>query len=529
MNEASPLRTPLREQHPAHAGPASSPPADASPRATGNRWVKATPVWVAVTCLAILASFLAVPRWRNSVIAAVSARFSPATDTHGHNDEHVAPDESVPEKLEAPGEHAGEHAGESASTTGKETEHAEEDHTGHTAEESLSLSEQAVKNVGLTLFEVQLRDFHRSVPVPAVIVERAGRSEITVSAPMTGIVTRIHPIGGSAVSPGDALIDLRLTHEDLVEKQSDLLRDLEQLDVINQEVVRLQEVARSGAVPGKRLLEPMYDKQKLEGTMRAEREALLLHGLTEEQIGAIERDRRLIKSVVVYAPQPDESHEGATHKDFFQVAELAVKRGEHVTTGTALMALTDHCELYIEGRAFPQDAAALHDAVNRGTPVTALIESSEAAKQEVNDLRILYVDSVVEQISRALKFYVRLPNELLRDEVTPDGHRFVAWRYKPGQRVEVLVPVETWPNRIVLPVDAVISDGPDWYVYQKNLNHFDRVAVHVEYRDQRGVVVDGDGKLQAGDVVAASGAYQLHLALKNKSGGGVDPHAGHNH
>jgi hypothetical protein len=95
--------------------------------------------------------------------------------------------------------------------------------------------------------------------------------------------------------------------------------------------------------------------------------------------------------------------------------------------------------------------------------------------------------------------------------------------------VDVLVPVETWPNRIVLPVDAVISDGPDWYVYQKCLNHFDRVAVHVEYRDQRGVVVDGDGKLKPGAVVAASGAYQLHLALKNKSGGGGDPHAGHNH
>ena len=32
-----------------------------------------------------------------------------------------------------------------------------------------------------------------------------------------------------------------------------------------------------------------------------------------------------------------------------------------------------------------------------------------------------------------------------------------------------------------------------------------------------------------GDVVAGSGAYQIHLALKNKAGGGIDPHAGHNH
>jgi cobalt-zinc-cadmium efflux system membrane fusion protein len=43
------------------------------------------------------------------------------------------------------------------------------------------------------------------------------------------------------------------------------------------------------------------------------------------------------------------------------------------------------------------------------------------------------------------------------------------------------------------------------------------------------VVIASDGPLKPGDVVAAGGAYQLHLAIKNKSGGGVDPHAGHNH
>jgi hypothetical protein len=29
--------------------------------------------------------------------------------------------------------------------------------------------------------------------------------------------------------------------------------------------------------------------------------------------------------------------------------------------------------------------------------------------------------------------------------------------------------------------------------------------------------------------VAGHGAYQIHLACKNKAGGGVDPHAGHQH
>jgi hypothetical protein len=43
------------------------------------------------------------------------------------------------------------------------------------------------------------------------------------------------------------------------------------------------------------------------------------------------------------------------------------------------------------------------------------------------------------------------------------------------------------------------------------------------------VVVANDGTLFPGDRVAMSAAQQLQLALKNKSGGGIDPHAGHSH
>jgi hypothetical protein len=81
----------------------------------------------------------------------------------------------------------------------------------------------------------------------------------------------------------------------------------------------------------------------------------------------------------------------------------------------------------------------------------------------------------------------------------------------------------------VLPVDAVVKEGVEWFVFQKNGGRFDRKPVHVEYRDQRWAVIASDGSLFPGDTVATAGAYQMHLAMKNKSGGGVDPHAGHNH
>ena len=82
---------------------------------------------------------------------------------------------------------------------------------------------------------------------------------------------------------------------------------------------------------------------------------------------------------------------------------------------------------------------------------------------------------------------------------------------------------------VVLPAPAVVQDGAETYVFQRFGDHFDRRAVRVDYRDPLSVVIAQDGALKPGDVVAASGAQQLHLALKNKAGGAVDPHAGHNH
>ena len=122
-----------------------------------------------------------------------------------------------------------------------------------------------------------------------------------------------------------------------------------------------------------------------------------------------------------------------------------------------------------------------------------------------------------------------VPNQVLQDTTTPDGHRFVTWRFKPGQRMQLRVPVEQWKDRIVLPVDAIAQEGAETFAFLQNGDHFDRRPVHVEYRDQLWVVVANDGSLFPGDTVALTGAHQMQVALKNKAGGGVDPHAGHNH
>jgi hypothetical protein len=66
----------------------------------------------------------------------------------------------------------------------------------------------------------------------------------------------------------------------------------------------------------------------------------------------------------------------------------------------------------------------------------------------------------------------------------------------------------------------VVQEGRNWR----------QVPVRVEYVDARVAVIPvANGGVFAGDRVVMRGAYALALALQAAAGGGVDPHAGHNH
>ncbi len=407
-------------------------------------------------------------------------------------------------------------------------DHAGHDHAGHSDANSIELSEQARKNIGLKVEKIRLQSFTRSTSVPGMIIERPGRSTIEVTATMSGIVTRIYSIEGEAVEPGKKLFDLRLTHEDLVQSQAELLKTAEEIDVTAREIKRIENLIREQALPGKQLLERQYEQQKQQAALRALRQAIVLHGLTDTQIDVILEQRKLLRDLTVTVPSVTEEGGMIRSGDVFQVQKLKVSQGQHVNQGDSLAVLADHADLFIEGKAFERDVTDISRAAERNLPISAVIETNGSQPELVSNLRLLYLAAKIDPDTRTLDFYVRLPNEKTRDAKI-DEHRFVGWRFRPGQRVQLQVPVETWPDRIVLPVDAIAQDGAETYVFTPNGDHFDRRSVHVEYRDQQWVVIANDGSLFPGDTVAVTAAQQLQLALKNKAGGGIDPHAGHSH
>lgn len=438
-------------------------------------------------------------------------------------------------------------------------EHAHEGHAhGHDDANSLELSRQAMGNIGLTpeyLKPVTLQTFQRSITVPAMITERPGRTRVEVSTPMAGVITHVHAVQGEAVAPGTLLFQIRITAEALVATQTDLLRTAGEIEVENREIARLTKATEGGAIPQKSLLERQYAKEKLEVLQGAHREALRLLALSERQIEDIVNKRKLLSELQVVAPHPDDhSHDEIklTDRGVSQVSyplpspaesstqsvdpeqllvlqEVQVHKGQTVAAGQTLAVVGDYSDLYIEGQAFEQDVRQLTRASQHGWRVTALIDNAGGSGAIIPNLELVYSSNAIHADSRTLHFFVRLPNEVIKKTKSPDGQSFVEWKYRLGQRLRVQVPVEEWTDRIVLPVDAVARDGADYFVFQQNSDHFDRVPVKVDYRDSQSVVVANDGSIFPGDIVALRGAHQMQMALKNKSGGGVDPHAGHNH
>jgi len=457
--------------------------------------------------------------------------------------------------------HAGHDHGPGGHDDHAEDDHAGHDHEGHEAGQSIELSGQARANLRLQTQAVAVGPYTSYIEVPGVVTPWPGETHVSITSPLTGVINAIHVSRGEMIESGTALFTLRLTHQDLVNTQEQFLSQLGRLDVEEREVQRLASISQSGAVSGKTLLAREYERDKLMAGIRAARQAMLLHGLSEEQISEIERTRTLVREVVVTAPlvEDDNSlhHESLgeannrvagnpaarfasmqpppmslpshNHIDAeFLITELNVRRGESVTAGQQLAQLSDYSRLLIEGQAYQRDASLLRKAADSGAELQATMTGADGEVETITGLKVVYIGNEVGTESRSLPFYVGLTNEIERNEQRGD-QSYVSWRYKPGQRLTVRVPQSQVNNAIVVPKDAVAEEGFERFLFVENGDHFDRVSVEVIASDSVNVAIKNDGQVWPGQTIAVSGAHQLQMAMKNQAGGAIDPHAGHNH
>lgn len=427
-------------------------------------------------------------------------------------------------------------------------EEAADDHAAHAHGDRVKLTDQARKNLKLVVKPVVVRkDYWKTRQIPGVIVDRPGKSDRGVTAPITGVVSKIHAFPSDTIKPGDPLFDIRLTSELIQNTQADLFKTVKEVQLQEKVVKRLE--ASRGAIPEARIIDARGQLVKLDAQLRASRQVLQSRGLNKSQIDAAE-DGKFVHSVTVVAPPPVNDEQivvaqaspspGGTA---YEVQELKVHLGDQVQAGQVLGMLANHRLLYIKGKAFKSESPLLAKAAKNGWPVEAeFAEDDATAWPELKQtLTIRHLANAMDTASRTFGFFIPLINQA--ESYQKGGKTFLVWRFRPGQRVRLHVRVEQikgepvpgssgeFAGVIVLPAGAVAREGPEAYVFRANGDAFDRKPVNVLFEDRREVVLANDGGITPGQFVAQNAAAALNRVLAAQKAGdaGKDPHAGHNH
>ena len=194
------------------------------------------------------------------------------------------------------------HASQTQAASGASPAAAEEhdDHGhGHGDENanSVPLTDQARANLKLKLGPIGLGRYQRQLVLPGVVVEQPGHSERRITTSLPGVITRVYAVTGQTVRPGDPLFDLQPTGELLTTAQSELLKSLQEIELVNAELKRLAPLVENGSIPARTKIEKEYELRRLESQKLVQIQELMVRGLSPQQITEMVEHKVLLREL----------------------------------------------------------------------------------------------------------------------------------------------------------------------------------------------------------------------------------------
>ena len=423
-----------------------------------------------------------------------------------------------------------------------------EDGVGHGGASIVELDETTVANMNLTTGKFEQRDYVHHIRIPAEIEEYIPQGRQSVVAPLAGQVTRVYATHGEALRPGQKLFELNITDTSMSEAQLNLMSVVSQIESDQKRIDRLRPLAEKGAIAGKVVINLQLELDQLERRKQSLTQEIRIRGVDAEGMKAVIEKQQFNRTVDVYAPMlhdqvtldelADESHSSGD-ENWFTVESIDAEKGKSFDRGQRLCVLTWHGRLLVKGMAFESDMHTIAAAGQAGLPFAA--DFGEAGNRVRRDgLSLFSIDSHVDEESQTFPVYVAIENEVASRHRDSSNRWHVNWRLKPGQRAHLEIPVESWSQQVVAPVAAVVTDGPETFVFKK-MDHthesvdgsiiveFEKVPVKVLYRDARHAVLEDQLKLDLYENYALDKAHQLNLALKQAAAGGGGGHSHHGH
>jgi membrane fusion protein, heavy metal efflux system len=396
---------------------------------------------------------------------------------------------------------------------------------GAPAASQVILSDQAIANLELTAKAVRPQTYWKSIHVPGMVVDRPGRSDRSVVSPVSGVVAQINVFPGDTVRSGELLFTIRLLSDSLHQTQSDLFKATQDIKLAEAQRKRLS--AAAGAIPEARIIEVENQITRLEVSVQAYRRELANRGLTSRQIDDVGEGKFASETSIVVptdfadakplvTPVAVDASSGFSElpSPTFEMQELKVGLGEPVEAGDTLCLLANHQVLAIEGRAFRDETPLLERSVKEGWPVEVDFQEDVSGGWPALDqtFRIQYLANTIDPVNRTFAFLMPLENQ--SRAVEAEGRTQMLWRFRPGQKVRLMIRVEKLENVFVLPAEAVVRESAEAYVFTQNVNTFERKPVRVVHQDRQYAVLPNDGSLPAGAFVVQNAAAQLDRIVK---------------
>ncbi len=128
--------------------------------------------------------------------------------------------------------------------------------------------------------------------------------------------------------------------------------------------------------------------------------------------------------------------------------------------GQLLAQLSNHQSLYVAGHAFKPEAPYLERAAQERRAIDIEFAEDDDAHWPKAEQRfeIRHLANAINTETRTFDFFIPLVNQ--SRGYKRDGEAFVVWRYRPGQRARLHVPVEEYRDVFVVPAAAVVHEGP---------------------------------------------------------------------
>ena len=280
------------------------------------------------------------------------------------------------------------------------------------------------------------------------------------------MITELNIVPGQSVGRDEVLLRVRITDEELIAAQTDLLKKLARLEVLQKEIDRQSPLVDKQIISAKGQRKLIYEAEQLEKEKNQRIAELGLRGLAPDEINNILQEKqfaRVIDLRVEHEAPSDEQNHSLT------VTDVNTTIGESVKRGDTLCHLAEHAKLLIRGEAFETDISAVNRLKEEQWGVTAEFGHSHVSASHVetiDNLQVLYTASHVDEDQQTYHFYLPIANEVIGESKNESGAVFRTWRFKPGQRVHLRVPVEKWPDQLVVPVQAVVNEGANMFVYR---------------------------------------------------------------